>query len=102
MRGDQLFLLALPSSHGAADICSFVGPYLRVIRELRLVRRDDRRVTTYSVLLRFDTPKSAEEFFLEFDGKPVTTPIAMSQSLLAPICLLGRGEGELLLGLTCC
>lgn len=84
LRGDQLFLLALPPSYGAADICSFVGPYLRVIRELRLVRRDDRRVTTYSVLLRFDTSKSAEQFCVEFDGKPVTIPTCLPWSTGLP------------------
>eukprot|EP00884_Botryococcus_braunii_P015374 jgi/Botrbrau1/251/Bobra.0022s0225.1 len=68
--GSRLFLLALPPSYGAADICSFVGPYLRVIREMRLVRREDRRVPTYSVLLGFDTPNSASRFYSDFDGKP--------------------------------
>jgi BRCA1-associated protein 2 len=63
--------LALPPAYGAAEICSFVGPFLEGIREMRLVRRDDRRIGTYSVLLGFDSPKSAAEFYKEFDGKPV-------------------------------
>ena len=69
-RCERLCMLALPAETGVADLCAFVGGYLPRVREMRLVRREDGR-SLCLVLLRFDSLASADEFYADFNNKPV-------------------------------
>ena len=69
-RANRLCVHALPADMGVSDFCSFVGAYLPSIREMRLVRREGGR-TSCMVLLTFSNVATTDEFFLNFNNKPV-------------------------------
>ncbi len=69
-RGDRLCVLALPSDMGVAEFCSYVGAYLPQIKDMRLVRREGGRAACM-VLLRFISVATTDEFYLNFNNKPV-------------------------------
>lgn len=69
-RGKRLCVHALPADMGVADFCSFVGAYLPSIREMRLVRREGGR-TSCMVLLTFSNPATTDDFYSNFNNKPV-------------------------------
>lgn len=69
-RENRLCVHALPADIGVADFCSFVGAYLPSIREMRLVRREGGR-TSCMVLLTFSSVATTDDFFLNFNNRPV-------------------------------
>jgi BRCA1-associated protein len=68
---------------GMADFCSFVGAYLPRIREMRLVRRESGR-NACMVLLRFTDSTSTDEFYLDFNNKPVRLCIEVASTSAPP------------------
>lgn len=61
---------------GVADFCGFVGAYLQSINEMRLVRREGGR-SACMVLLRFNEQASTDDFYLNFNNKPVIAACAL-------------------------
>ena len=63
-------MLSLPAGVGFANFCSFVAAFLPRIRELRVVRRESGRGSCM-VLLRFKDASTTDEFYMEYNDKPV-------------------------------
>lgn len=72
-RSERLCVLAIPADMGIADFCRFVGGYLPAVRHMRVVRRDRRQRSIYSVLMRFGDLASAEAFHSDYNGRPFST-----------------------------
>jgi len=71
---DAVCALGVPASLSVADFCQFVGAMLPRVRDMRLVRDSQARgddAFRYAVLLRFDAPAAAEEFFRFYHGRAV-------------------------------
>lgn len=84
---DTVCALGVPGGLSVADFCAFVGAMLPRVKDMRIVR-DERDVSaptqtseggagnetpafTYAVIMRFDVPGSAEEFFRFYHGRAV-------------------------------
>ncbi|XP_077216737.1 zinc finger (C3HC4-type RING finger) family protein [Tasmannia lanceolata] len=61
-------VLAVPNHMTYADFCQFCGSFIQHILEMRIVRNDgvDDR---YSILIRFDSQNSTDNFYTHFNGK---------------------------------
>jgi hypothetical protein len=70
-RSPTLCLLALPPDMGFAELCAFLGAYLLKVKEARLVRRNGAGMGVCLVLLTFDSQGSTDEFYADFNNKPV-------------------------------
>ena len=71
---DTMCVLGVPGSLAVSDFCQFCGAMLPRIADMRLVRDEDARgddVFRYAVLLRFDTPAAAVEFYRFYHGRAV-------------------------------
>lgn len=86
---DTVCALGVPGGLSVADFCAFVGAMLPRVKDMRIVRDERGKVAasegttekqpgagheevfTYAVLMRFDTPSSAEEFFRFYHGRAV-------------------------------
>jgi hypothetical protein len=71
---DTMCVLGVPGSLAVSDFCQFCGAMLPRISDMRLVRDEDARgddVFRYAVLLRFDTPAAAVEFYRFYHGRAV-------------------------------
>jgi hypothetical protein len=67
-------VLGVPGSLAVSDFCNFCGAMLPRIAEMRLVRDEGalgEDVFRYAVLLRFDTPAAAVEFYRFYHGRAV-------------------------------
>eukprot|EP00210_Caulerpa_lentillifera_P001482 g1422.t1 len=67
---DQLCVLAVPQHLGVQEFCSLCGPHLKLIKEMRFLRREQSRETVFMVYLRFIDNESAQCFFQEKNGQP--------------------------------
>lgn len=70
-RGEQLCVLGLPPDTGFAEFCTFLGGYFDKVKDIRLVRREGG-ANVCLVLLRFHTCQAADDFYKDFNGKPVS------------------------------
>lgn len=67
-RKPLLCVLDVPNHMTYADFCQFCASFIHHILEMRIVRNDgveDR----YSILIRFDNQKSADNFYQHFNGR---------------------------------
>lgn len=67
-RKPLLCVLDVPNHMTYADFCQFCASFIHHILEMRIVRNDgveDR----YSILIRFDHQKSADNFYQHFNGR---------------------------------
>lgn len=67
---DQLCVLAVPSHIGVQEFCSLCGVHLKMIKEMRFLRRENTRETVFMVYLRFLDSATAQAFFQEHNGQP--------------------------------
>lgn len=67
---DQLCVLAVPSHIGVQEFCSLCGVYLKMIKEMRFLRKENTRETVFMVYLKFLDSSTAQEFFQEHNGQP--------------------------------
>lgn len=63
-------VLCVPSDVGVQEFCHFCGPYLKSIKEMRFLRRENTRGTVYMVYLRFVDDAAAQSFVEEHNGRP--------------------------------
>ena len=71
---DTMCVLGVPGSLAVSDFCQFCGAMLPRIADMRLVRDEQASgddVFRYAVLLRFDTPAAAVEFYRFYHGRAV-------------------------------
>lgn len=67
----MLCCLAIPADMSVAEFCTFCGAYLPTIRSLRVLRREARQRVVCMVLIRFGTQQQADDFYRDFNCKPV-------------------------------
>ncbi|XP_057969092.1 BRAP2 RING ZnF UBP domain-containing protein 2 isoform X2 [Malania oleifera] len=60
-------VLGVPDHMTYADFCQFCGSFIQHILEMRIVRNDGME-DRYSILIRFDSQDSADNFFKHFNG----------------------------------
>lgn len=70
-RSPLICVLAVPSYFTTSDFCDFISCFMSKIAKIRLVRDD--APNRYMALLQFDQQKSADAFYLQFNGKPFTS-----------------------------
>lgn len=71
-------VLAVPNYMTYADFCQFTGSFLQNILEMRVVRNDGL-TDRYSILMKFENQKSADDFYRHCNRRPFS-------SLEAEIC----------------
>ena len=64
--------LAIPADMSVADFCNFCGAYLDSIRSMRVLRREARLQVVCMVLIRFSSQEAADDFYHNFNLKPVS------------------------------
>jgi hypothetical protein len=72
----SLCVLGVPATMAVADFCQFCGAMLARVAEMKLVRSGGGEMrpgeaSRYAVLLRFDAPASAVEFYRFYHGRAV-------------------------------
>ncbi|OVA12903.1 zinc finger protein [Macleaya cordata] len=67
-RKPLICVLAVPNHMTYADFCQFCGSFIQHTLEMRIVRNDGME-DQYSVLIRFDSQDSADNFYKHFNGK---------------------------------
>lgn len=68
-------MLAIPADMGIADFCKFVGAFLPRIRTMRVVRKDGKQ-SVCLIILQCTDQDIADEFYLEYNGRPVSFGLA--------------------------
>ena len=68
-------MLAIPADMGIADFCKFVGGFLPRIRTMRVVRKDGNQ-SVCLIILQCTDQDIADEFYLEYNGRPVSIDLA--------------------------
>ncbi|XP_058111387.1 BRAP2 RING ZnF UBP domain-containing protein 2 isoform X1 [Magnolia sinica] len=61
-------VLAVPNHMTYADFCQFCGSFIQHSLEMRIVRNDGLE-DRYSILIRFDSQNSADNFYRYFNGR---------------------------------
>lgn len=61
-------VLGVPNHMTDADFCKFCGSFIQHMSEMRIVRNDGME-DRYSVLIRFDSQNSTDNFYKHFSGK---------------------------------
>ncbi|XP_062223879.1 BRAP2 RING ZnF UBP domain-containing protein 2-like [Phragmites australis] len=67
-RKPRVCVLAVPNHMTYADFCRFCGAFVPHTLEMRIVRIDGAD-DQYSVLIKFNTQRSADSFYKHFNGK---------------------------------
>ncbi|BFG24770.1 hypothetical protein CerSpe_110440 [Prunus speciosa] len=60
-------VLGVPNHMTYADFCQFCGSFIQHILEMRIVRNDGME-DRYSILIRFDSQDSTDDFYKHFNG----------------------------------
>ncbi|KAJ4977503.1 hypothetical protein NE237_002609 [Protea cynaroides] len=61
-------VLAVPNHMTYADFCQFCGSFIQHVLEMRTVRSDGME-DRYSILMRFDSQSSTDNFYKHFNGR---------------------------------
>lgn len=61
-------VLGVPNHMTYADFCQFCGSFVQHILEMRIVRNDGME-DQYSILIRFDSQSSTDNFYKHFNGR---------------------------------
>ncbi|KAF5466813.1 hypothetical protein F2P56_016708 [Juglans regia] len=61
-------VLGVPNYMTYADFCQFCGSFINHILEMRIVRNDGME-DRYSILIRFDSQESTDNFYRHFNGR---------------------------------
>ncbi|KAM2305785.1 hypothetical protein ACFXTH_025306 [Malus domestica] len=61
-------VLGVPNHMTYADFCQFCGSFIQHILEMRIVRNDGME-DRYSILIRFDSQDSTDNFYKHFNGR---------------------------------
>ncbi|GJM90407.1 hypothetical protein PR202_ga06684 [Eleusine coracana subsp. coracana] len=85
-RKPQVCVLAVPNHMTYADFCRFCGAFVPHTLEMRIVRIDETE-DQYSVLIKFDTQRSTDNFYKHFNGKQFSS---LEVSGLFLFCLILR------------
>eukprot|EP00245_Coleochaete_scutata_P017892 TRINITY_DN901_c1_g2_i1.p1 TRINITY_DN901_c1_g2~~TRINITY_DN901_c1_g2_i1.p1 ORF type:complete len:528 (-),score=122.06 TRINITY_DN901_c1_g2_i1:33-1511(-) len=67
-RTEHLCVLAVPMHKTVADFCQFMGAFMASVHEMQIVR-NDACAERYMVLIKFNSQKTADEFYLEYNGR---------------------------------
>lgn len=70
MVSNQVCVICVPSDVGVQEFCHFCGPFLKHIKQMRFLRKENTRQTVYMVYLKFEDTTSAKEFVEERNGQP--------------------------------
>ncbi|KAK9281036.1 hypothetical protein L1049_003928 [Liquidambar formosana] len=67
-RKSLVCVLGVPNHMTYADFCQFCGSFIQHILEMRIVRNDGME-DQYSILIRFDSQGSTDNFYKHFNGR---------------------------------
>ncbi|GMH32890.1 hypothetical protein BSKO_00724 [Bryopsis sp. KO-2023] len=73
MTSSRVCVLAVPADVGVQEFCLFCGPYLKLIKDMRFLRRDKGRNTVYMAYLQFEKVETAESFVADYNGQPFSS-----------------------------
>ncbi|KAJ7951957.1 BRCA1-associated protein [Quillaja saponaria] len=77
-RKPLICVLGVPNHMTYADFCQFCGSFIQHILEMRIVRNDGKE-DSYSILIKFDSQVSADNFYKHYNGRSFS-------SLEAEVC----------------
>ena len=66
----QVCVLSVPADVGVQEFSRLCGPHLKSVKEMRFLRRENSRTSTYMVWMRFHDENLAGSFVEEHNGRP--------------------------------